>query len=551
VAEHAWLAAVVVTAFLWVLHVRSPVGLDFGLFGGALFALDIRPRPRDPRPARRARPAHADDGRLVGQFRASTARSSRWYPACTASVLQRLIERWLPRNIFVFIFGNGLFVTLIVFCVPGESYLAVLDALHDVRESSARRLPPGRRRRQHGRGLRQAHRRARHLLRHARPRRHQRAIGVHTAFQDSTPMILFIGQVGTDFVEREAFQEIDYRRMFGQMAKWVAQIDRAERIPEYVSRAFHTATAGRPGPVVLALPEDMLTEAPPCRHRPLQTVRRGAIPAATWRALQSAAGAAERPARDPRRRRLDAQAARLPRLRSSAAGCRSGLLVPPPGPLRQPHPNYAGDVGIGINPKLAERVKEADLLLAIGARLGEMTTGGYTLFDVPVPAQKLVHVHPAPRSWAASTRRRCRSTPACRVRRGARAAGAGRRRARWKRADAKARGRTISRWQRAPADARASSSTARSCWLRERLPARRDRHQRRRQLRRLGAPLLPLHGLSHPARPTNGAMGYGVPAAIAAKLVHPERTVVALRRRRRLPDERPGARDRRAVRRAR
>jgi acetolactate synthase-1/2/3 large subunit len=131
------------------------------------------------------------------------------------------------------------------------------------------------------------------LLRDARAGRHQRRIGVHTGFQDSTPMILLVGQVAREFAEREAFQEIDYRRMFGQMAKWVAQIDRVERIPEYVSRAFHTALNGRPGPVVLALPEDMLTDevAVPT---PAPTIARGAPAPDDMAKLREAAGAAER-----------------------------------------------------------------------------------------------------------------------------------------------------------------------------------------------------------------------------------------------------------------
>src|SRR5216117_1483439 len=148
------------------------------------------------------------------------------------------------------------------FCVPGESYLAVLDALYDARE--AIRLIVAR---QDGGAAYMAEAWAKVTGRPGicfvtrGPGASNAAIGVHTAFQDSTPMILFIGQIGSDVVEREAFQEVDYRRMFGQMAKWVAQIDRADRIPEHVSHAFHVATSGRPGPVVLALPEDMLASA--------------------------------------------------------------------------------------------------------------------------------------------------------------------------------------------------------------------------------------------------------------------------------------------------
>src|SRR5476651_2180632 len=168
-----------------------------------------------------------------------------------------------------------------VFCVPGESYLAVLDALYDARDAIKLVLC-----RQEGGAANMAEAYGKLTGRPGicmvtrAPGATNAAIGVHTAFQDSTPMILFIGQVGNDFVEREAFQEVDYRRMYGQMAKWVAQIDRAERVPEYLSHAFHTAMAGRPGPVVLALPEDMLfAEAAVADVPHYKTVRPAPAPA--------------------------------------------------------------------------------------------------------------------------------------------------------------------------------------------------------------------------------------------------------------------------------
>lgn len=206
-------------------------------------------------------------------------------------------------------------------------------------------------------------------------------------------MILFIGQVGGDFVEREAFQEIDYRRMFGPMVKWVAQIDRAERIPEYVARAFQTATSGRPGPVVLALPEDMLTSLATvgdvARYQPVQ--------------------AAPSPAQTASLRALFEQAQR-PLILLGGGGWSSSACadlqrfaernhLPVACAFRfqdlfdNCHPNYVGDVGIGINPQLAQRVRDADLILALGPRLGEMTTGGYALLSAPRPHQRLIHVH--------------------------------------------------------------------------------------------------------------------------------------------------------------
>ena len=219
------------------------------------------------------------------------------------------------------------------------------------------------------------------------------SIGVHTAFQDSTPMILFIGQVGSDFADREAFQEIDYRRMFGQMAKWVAQIDRADRIPEYIARAFQIAQSGRPGPVVLALPEDMLTQMVSVAD---------ALPAAPVQAAPSAEQVDQLTAL--------LQNAKKPLIILGGSGwdqtaCADialfaqGNQIPLSCAFRfqdlcdHHDPVYVGDVGIAINPKLAARVRDADVILALGPRLGEMTTSGYSLIESPVPKQQLIHVH--------------------------------------------------------------------------------------------------------------------------------------------------------------
>ncbi|GJI87932.1 thiamine pyrophosphate protein [Rugamonas sp. R1(2021)] len=278
------------------------------------------------------------------------------------------------------------------FGVPGESYLDVLDALHD---SDIRFIIN----RQEGGAAFMADAYGKMTGKPGicfvtrGPGATNASIGVHTAFQDSTPMILFIGQVGNDFVDREAFQEIDYRRMYGQMAKWVAQIDRADRVPEYIARAFQIATSGRPGPVVLALPEDMLTTmATVADTRAYQPVQ--ASPAASQIAqVRSMLAGAKKPlvllggggwnAQACADLQAFAEANHLP----VACAFRFQDL------LDNAHPNYIGDVGIGINPKLAARVREADVILAIGPRLGEMTTGGYALIAAPVPAQRLIHVH--------------------------------------------------------------------------------------------------------------------------------------------------------------
>ncbi|HZO80358.1 MAG TPA: thiamine pyrophosphate-binding protein [Candidatus Binataceae bacterium] len=282
------------------------------------------------------------------------------------------------------------------YCVPGESYLAVLDALYDVREEI--RLVVCR---QEGGAAYMADAYGKLTGRPGicfvtrGPGATNASVGVHTAFQDSTPMILFIGQVERAFLERGAFQELDFGRMYGQMAKWVAQIDDARRIPEFLARAFTLATSGRPGPVVLALPEDMLRDEvivddaepyTPVQAYPgraemarLREMLRGAqrplmvLGGSTW----TAAGVADIMA-----------FAEANRLATAVAFRRQDRFD-------NLHPCYAGDLGIGPNSRLAARAAEADLVIAVGTRLSEATTGGYTLFDVPRPRQKLVHVYPA------------------------------------------------------------------------------------------------------------------------------------------------------------
>ncbi|GAB3368456.1 thiamine pyrophosphate-binding protein [Massilia agri] len=281
------------------------------------------------------------------------------------------------------------------FGVPGESYLDVLDALHD---SDIRFVIN----RQEGGAAFMAEAYGKMTGKPGicfvtrGPGATNASIGVHTAYQDSTPMILFIGQVGSDFIDREAFQEIDYRRMYGQMAKWVTQIDRADRIPEYIARAFQVATSGRPGPVVLALPEDMLVtkaEVPDARrYQPVQ-----AAPSQDQIAqLRTMLAEAKRPivllGGGSWSDQACADLARFAEANRLPVGCTFRFQDL----LDNAHPNYVGDVGIGINPKLAARVKEADLVIAIGPRLGEMTTSGYSLLSSPVPRQKLVHIHADP-----------------------------------------------------------------------------------------------------------------------------------------------------------
>jgi acetolactate synthase-1/2/3 large subunit len=280
-----------------------------------------------------------------------------------------------------------------VFCVPGESYIAALDAMVDrplevtvcrqeggacIMAEAAGKLTgrPGICFVTRGPGATNA------------------SSGLHIAQQDSTPLILFVGQIAREYREREAFQELDYRAVFGAIAKWVTEIDDPARVPEIISRAFHVATSGRPGPVVIALPEDMLVErvvaadAPACE--PVET----SPGPADMRRLQMLLNEAQRPI------------ALLGGSRWSKAACAAmqrfaeRFMLPVATTFRRAHlfdafhPCYAGDLGIGPNPKLLARVKDADLVILIGGRLGEMPSQSYTLFDIPGPKQTLVHVHP-------------------------------------------------------------------------------------------------------------------------------------------------------------
>ena len=286
----------------------------------------------------------------------------------------------------------------IAFGVPGESFLAVLDGFHAYRDR-ARFIVN----RQEGGAAFMAEAHGKLTGRPGvcfvtrGPGATNASIGVHNAFQDSTPMVLFVGDVGSDFRDREAFQEVDYGSFFGPstkgFAKRVERIDDADRIPEYVARAFATAMNGRPGPVVLVLPEDMLrseTSARPLAR--VEAVEPWSDPGAL-RTLRELLLKSQRPLVIAGGGGWTTQAAQA--LQRFAENWR----LPVANAFRfqdtfdNHHPLYAGDVGIAINPKLAQRVKDADLILAIGPRLGEMTTGGYTLLEAPKARQTLVHIH--------------------------------------------------------------------------------------------------------------------------------------------------------------
>lgn len=414
------------------------------------------------------------------------------------------------------------------FGVPGESYLDVLDALHD---SDIRFIIN----RQEGGAAFMAEAYGKLTGKPGicfvtrGPGATNASIGVHTAYQDSTPMILFIGQVGTDFMDREAFQEIDYRRMYGQMAKWVTQIDRADRIPEYMARAFQVATSGRPGPVVLALPEDMLIDqaavADTKRYTPVQ-----ASPSASQiDTLRAMLAEAKRPMLLLGGGTWNAQACADLQRFAEANALPVGCTFRFQDLLDNAHPNYVGDVGIGINPKLAARVRDADLLIAIGPRLGEMTTSGYSLLASPVPKQRLVHFHADAEElgsvYQAELMINSGAPQACAMLAAMTPVDA----TAWRASVAEAKAE-LAAYQEQPPIFKDGKAPLDLWQVVQQLMAAAPKDtiitngagnyaSWAHRFYRYG-------GMRTQLAPTNGAMGYGVPAGVAAKIVDPTRTVV-------------------------
>ena len=408
-----------------------------------------------------------------------------------------------------------------VFSVPGESFLPVLDALHDApirlitcrHEAGAANMADAYGKLTGRPGI---------CLVTRGPGATHASVGLHTASQDSTPLILLVGQVGSGEQDREAFQELDYRRLFGQLSKWVAQIDRVDRIPEYLGRAFATACSGRPGPVVLALPEDML-DAPSGAADVLPSPPVTAYPApAQLERLHGLLAAAERPLALIGGPGWSAAAAADLRVFLEANALPAGAAFRRQDALDNDSPSYVGDIGIGINPLLAARVRDADVLLAVGPRLGEMTTSGYTLLEPPTPRQTLVHVHPGAEELGRVYR------PELAILAGMEPFAAAVREL-----------RVEPRWAEWTAGARAEYEQ----WQRgEPGPGDLDLRECVAHLRGRLADAIVTNGAGnftvwvhrfwryheHPSQlaPTSGAMGYGVPAAVAAKLVAPHRPVV-------------------------
>ncbi len=412
-----------------------------------------------------------------------------------------------------------------VFCVPGESYLAVLDAFHDSDVSVTVC-------RQEGGAAMMAEAVGKVTGRPGvcfvtrGPGATNASPGIHIARQDSTPLVVFVGQVARDMRGREAFQELDYRAVFGSMTKWATEIDDPARVPEIVSRAFYTAANGRPGPVVVGLPEDMLTE------------RVAANDAPPFAPVETSPGAAEMAKFEPL---LGAARSPIFILGGSrwSQGASDGIArfaqkyaLPVCTTFRRLHlfdalhPCYAGDLGIGPNPKLVERIKSADLVVLIGGRMGELPSQSYTLFEIPRPQMTFVHVHPGAeelgRVYSPHLPIHATPTAFATALDAIDLPGASR-------GQAEAAHAEYLAWTETPTEQPGAVNLgAIMVWLREYLSA--DAIicngagnyaawiHRFFRFRRFG---------QHVA-PASGSMGYGVPAAVAMKRLYPERPVVCI-----------------------
>ena len=415
----------------------------------------------------------------------------------------------------------------LIFGVPGESYLPVIDALYDMRETM-----PFIACRQEGGAAMMAEAYGKLTGRPGicmvtrGPGATNGSAGVHVARQDSTPMIFFIGQAQRGVLDREAFQEVDFRQMFRPLAKWTAQIDDAARIPEYVSRAFHVSVSGRPGPVVLALPEDMLADeteaADPQSYKRIEAHPSPADMAEFARIL----AAAKRPLVILGGGAWDEKAVEQVQAFAEAAGLPVAASFRRQDYFDNEHGCYVGEVGIGINPKLAQRIRDADVLVVLGARLSEVPTSGYTLLDIPRPKQKLIHVHADPGELASVYQADLPIVAGARSFAAALAALKPIAGSAWS-AWAKDARKAYEEWQVPLAIPGPLQLAEIMLWLRKTLPDDAvivngagnfsTWVHRYFRYRRFGTQLAPV----------SGSMGYGVPAAIAAKLFHPARTVVS------------------------
>ncbi len=412
-----------------------------------------------------------------------------------------------------------------VFSVPGESFLAALDGLHGAgianivcrHEGGAAMMAEA-----HGKltgrpGV---------LFVTRGPGAANAASGLHVARQDSTPMVAFVGQIARGHRDREAFQEVDYRAFMGPLVKWAAEVEDTARLPEYVARAFNVAMSGRPGPVVLALPEDMLSDIAQVPDIPASVPAPPQVAAPQVDALLAVLDGAERPLVVAGGPGWSPQAAADLARFAERFDLPVAVSFRRQGHMDNRHPNYVGDLGVGMNPGLAARLRDADPVIALGTRLGDTATAGYTLIDPAAPGRRIVHVHPDPdelgRVWRADPAIAVPAPQMLTVLAHARPPevpwGA------WTR-DARADYEAWTRPRETPGTVKMERVIT---WLNDTLPedailtngagnyaAFLHRYFR---FKRFGTQLAP----------TSGSMGYGFPAAVAASLQHPDRTVVCL-----------------------
>ncbi|PSC03334.1 thiamine pyrophosphate-binding protein [Alsobacter soli] len=413
-----------------------------------------------------------------------------------------------------------------VFCVPGESYLAVLDALHDAninvtvcrQEGGAAMMADATARLSGRPGV---------VMVTRGPGATNASAGIHIAEQDSVPLVMFVGQIARDMRGRGAFQEMDYRAVFGTMAKWATEIDEVERIPEVVSRAFHVAMQGRPGPVVIALPEDMLLEAAAVQAGPrVEPVE--IWPGLTQMAeLQKLIWAAEKPVM------ILGGTGWTPKACASVQRFAERFDMPVAASFRRQmlfsgdHDNYAGEIGIAPNPKLKARIEASDLVILVGSRMSEMASQSYALFDIPTPKQTLVHVHagseelgrvyhpalgicasPAAFAAALESLQPPNEIP-------------------WRAETRQAREDFLAWTGQPPRIPGRLQMGEAMLWLRNRLPADAVVTNGAGNYATWPARFLRYRQFGTQLAPTSGSMGYGVPAAIGAKRAHPDRMVVA------------------------
>ena len=409
-----------------------------------------------------------------------------------------------------------------VFSVPGESFLAALDGLYDhAIENIVCRQEGG------AAMMAEAHAKLTGkpsvLFVTRGPGATNAASGLHVAMQDSTPMVVFVGQVALGDRDRGAFQEVDYRRFFSPLVKWAAEVETTARLPEYIARAFHVAQSGRPGPVVLALPEDVLSAMADVPDLAPVRLPQPSVDVAAARAMLDRLLAHDRPMIIAGGAGWNATAQADLETLADATGLPVAVTFRRQDYIDNGHPNYIGDLGVGMNPKLGARLRDADAILILGARMGETATNGYTLIDPANPGKTILHIHPDPDEIGTVYQPTASLVaPAPAVLAALRGVPGTIKDPRWTsaaRADYAA-------WQ-------VPQETPGAVKMEQVVRRVSDRYAGR-ALYTNGAGnyaafvhrYARYHGYRTQVAPTSGSMGYGLPAAIAAKLEHPDRPVI-------------------------